>query len=223
MGVKMKKIVIIWALILLMTQLAGAQIVQRTTQMPNFFIPNNALKTESEAEKLPPVEKMLYDGKPAPIVLEMQQKQQETAARKAEIAAAKNNVSAPAEQAEKQTQTKPSAEVTQIVPQNVAPKTVALPKPEAKEPEEENPAATQAEDYSPTSQQPIAAAAETTQTEVKPAENHQPQAVAGNQDPFQVILDEYHRDIQYISAEKPFQNDRLRNMIADYQNIDRAL
>lgn len=53
-------------MVLIMTApYAWAQTVQRKSVMPGFFVPNGALKTKSEPEKLPPVESMVNYQQPS--------------------------------------------------------------------------------------------------------------------------------------------------------------
>lgn len=60
-----------------------AQCFRRTDKTPDFFVPQGALTTKAQPEKLPNVKQMQYQGQQAPVVIEIEQ------ARLARIEAAK--------------------------------------------------------------------------------------------------------------------------------------
>lgn len=81
----MKKYFLAFFSTLIIAAGASAQVFKRTDKMPSFFVPNGALTTGQQKEKLPPISSMQYRGKQAPVVIEMQKQQQLQAAKAQQI------------------------------------------------------------------------------------------------------------------------------------------
>ncbi len=79
-----------FSLIILVCGILGLQIhkVNAAQSQPPFFIPQKVLNNMHKQEKLPPIESITLDGKPNPVVVEMQQKAHAEALKKQQQAEA---------------------------------------------------------------------------------------------------------------------------------------
>lgn len=208
----MKKYPVILLMLLTAAPYVSAQTVKRTSQMPGFFIPQGALHTQPQAEKLVPVEEMRYQGRQAQIVIDLQRQKQEEARkkleaekreeeavrRKTELAAAKAAESGKTQTASAPAAAQPAAGTAGI--KSPAPQT-----------------ATQTVVETKTPAIPAAPAA-------APLPSKQDLAAMQTDDKmFAQIIDEYRRETAAISQGHPVRNQRLIDMIADYKDIDRKI
>lgn len=212
----MKKylVLLVLAFLSLLTAV-NAQTVKRTDKMPGFFIPSNALKTKKSAEKLPPVQNMRYKGQQAPIIKEMYIQEQKKLA----------------EQQKEAERLKKQKELENLAQENLQKYVDSAP-----EKEDSVQAVSQIHNRTnrPSTQDLIrrrlakyqeqSAAEQNSETEEENKQKEQEfQITAENQEKFKRIIDEYRSDIRNISQNKPFHNQRLIDMIADYKDTDRKI
>jgi hypothetical protein len=232
-----KKIILITVLIF-SAQAALAQTVRHTRKEPNFFVPQQTLDKMYRPEKLPPVEKMQINGKPAPVVQEMRQRaeaeaqkkraaQAEAEKKRLEQIAALNQKKAEAEKkraellAKQQKAEQQKRQAEQQLPavkvysgkpdKSAAENNLPKPKPQGKRSKIATP------DQPP---QPFV-----TKTLAKAPSAPSPTPEISNAYSFSYddIIAEYKRDVANISKNIPFDNPRLKSVIQDYKNLERKI
>ncbi|MBQ8481435.1 MAG: hypothetical protein IJ532_02745 [Alphaproteobacteria bacterium] len=198
----MKKYFILLISILLLAPCVGAQTFKRTTKKPGFFVPKGALQTGARKEKLPPIEKMIYRGQPAPIVIEMQRQAQEKA-RQEQAEKQKQEAIARLKQEKEQTEKQKQEEFAKLKQEQEDVKSQKLLTAEENTDNIEN----QNPENNPVQITDIALVDISPEDEAK----------------FTQILVEYHNDVEAISQQKTVRNQRLIDMIADFTDTDRSI
>lgn len=238
----MKKLLLSSAVIAataLICMVISAHAAQR---QPPFFVPQKVLDQMNQPEKLPPVEQMTYDNKPAPLILEQRQKaaqaekeRQEKIAKEKHFLEQKQQLEELAEQKRQEvsatqktdaenkisekTKADTSAPNTQAVPSRLTPTQTpqqAETKPQkiVQTPKPTNPPAT------PAASEPQTVATESSsQAPAKSKETPSAEAtppINNSQRTFDDIIADYKRDALGISQGKPINNPRLRDILQDY-------
>lgn len=212
----MKKYLLVLISVVLLVPCVWAQNFKRTSKMPGFFVPKGALQTESRPEKLVPVEAMRYQGKQAPIVVEMQRQAQEKSLQKAEEKAKEEAIKKHYEEHEKEKQ-KELVELQQE-PEGMKKIENADNSMYVEAAKEKESVAASLESKSMSAQQAARLKAEQIKENMaKQQEQKEDDAM------FEQIIAEYKRDVTLISEGKSPGNKRLIDMIADFKDAEHAI
>ena len=219
-----KYILIIAALIFFLSD-AIARTTQRAPNNPGFFIPRQTLKQMyNQQEKLPPVQISKPQNRSSSSAPNNQNQTQKNSSETKQPLAQNTNLPTAANTPQKPNHKNRPAAVEQ--PQKIKNQQTAA---------KENP------NLKPSPKKPVIAAPTPHKIPVdtKPAEDSSPTkkatATSSPLSPnlplknpkkeitYDEIIKEYQRDILNISKNIPFKNDRLKNMIHDYRNLERKI
>ncbi|MBO6281081.1 MAG: hypothetical protein J6N49_00970 [Alphaproteobacteria bacterium] len=194
----MRKIILILFILLCGISAVSAQTVQRTVKKPNFFMPQNAMQSQTTQNRNRQVQKVGTPASAQPkakIVRPNQTNVQKTAnsTSTAGNGVIKKIVKAPASL----TRTQQTAKINRPT---AAPKQ-PLPTPEKLV---QNPTKTDVVD-------------------IVPLQNPQPEPTVNNNDPFQIIFTDYFKDTATINEGKSYKNPRLDSVIANFVDKEHTL
>lgn len=216
-----KKTVLI-AVLIFSAQAVFAQTVKRTAKQPDFFMPQQILDKMYQPEKLPPVEKMQINGKPAPVVEEMRQKAAAEAEKKrlAEVAAKKKaEAEAQKKRAEKIAELNRQKEEAEKRRAELLAKQQQAAQ-QKRQAEQQLPAT---KNYSAKSEKPAQPVITQSSAPKPPAPTSDPEISNAYNFSYDDIIAEYKKDAANISKNVPFNNPRLKSVIQDYKNMERKI
>jgi len=196
----MKKIILILFILLCGISAVAAQTAQRTVKKPNFFMPQNAMQSQTSQNRTPQV------------------RNTSTAARTtAQTAKTKTQPTAkivkPARTNAQKTASATTASNGGVIKRAVKTPSTVTSKPQ---PAKINRPASGHKQPTPAQKAPVQAPVETAVINVVPVQNPQPTPVVNPDDPFQIIFIDYFKDTAAIDAGQPYQNPRLDSVIASF-------